>query len=121
MIWFIRLIGLVWIVLGIAGLTATKKSLLALDNFVKNTRTQSLGLLQLIIGVLFLISVSSVSQPWLVLALGIVACLKGATTILISEKKFKEVLDWALKAPDLVYKGCAIFSLILGVAMFYIS
>jgi len=117
----VRLLGLYWIVMGILGLVATKKSILALSNFIKNTKRQSMGMLALVFGILLLISADITEAPWFVLALGIMACLKGMTTILMTEKKFKEVIDWWLAGPDVVYKAWAIFALILGVAMFYIT
>lgn len=118
--WFIILLGLVWITIGIAGLVATKKMTLALANFVKNTKRQKLGLISLILGALLLISASSAQEAWFVLVLGIVACLKGAITILISDQKLKATLDWWLAAPDIVYKWWAVGILVLGILMFYI-
>lgn len=118
--WFIVLMGLVWITIGIAGLTATKKMTLALTNFIKNTKRQNLGLISLILGALLLISASSAQEAWFVLVLGIVACLKGAITILISDQKLKATIDWWLAAPEIVYKWWAVAVLVLGVMMFYI-
>ena len=120
MAWFIGLIGILYIILGLFALVATKKTTLALCNWVKNTRRQSLGLLTLIVGVLLLISAASTKAAWFVLALGIIASLKGATIILMPEKKLQAVIDWWLAAPEVVYKGWAVFLLVLGVALFYI-
>lgn len=117
---FIRVLGLLYICLGIFGLIATKKFTLTLSNFIKNTRRQTLGLVSLIIGVLLLLAASSARESWFVLALGIIACLKGATTVLMSEHKIKAIIDWWLAAPDIVYKAWATFALILGVALFYV-
>lgn len=119
-VWFIRLIGLLWLIIGIFGLVATKRLTLALANLIKNTRRQTLGLIQLIIGVLLLLSASAARENWFVLVLGILASLKGATTVLVSEQKLKAVMDWWLAAPEIVHKSWAAFALILGVVMFYI-
>lgn len=118
--WFVGLVGIFWIILGLFALVATRKTTLALCNWVKNTKRQSLGLLSLIFGVLLLISASSVREVWFVLALGIIACLKGAMTILMPEKKLQAIIDWWLAAPEIVYKGWAILLLVLGVVMFYV-
>ena len=118
--WFIRLIGLFWVIIGIFGLVATKRLTLTLANLIKNTRRQTLGLISLIAGVLLLISASAATEEWFVLVLGILASLKGATIVLISEHKLKAVMDWWLAAPEIVYKGWAAFVLVLGVVMFYI-
>ncbi|MBN3037980.1 MAG: hypothetical protein JW869_01025 [Candidatus Omnitrophica bacterium] len=120
MAWFIGLIGLGYIVLGLFWLSATKKTNLALANFIKNTKHQTMGLIALIFGVLFIISATATQAAWFILALGIMACLKGAMFILVPHKKIKEVIDWWFSAPDLVYKGWAVFVLILGIALFYI-
>jgi len=118
--WFVGLVGLFWIIVGISGLVATRKTTLALCNWVKNTRRQTLGLLCLIIGVLLLISATSTQAPWFVLALGIIACLKGAMIILMPKKNLQAIIGWWLTAPEIVYKGWATLSLALGVAMFHI-
>lgn len=118
--WFLMLMGLFWISIGITGLVATKKMTLALTNFIKNTKRRQLGLISLILGSLLLISASSAREAWFVLALGIVACLKGAITILISDQKLKATMDWWLAAPEIVYKWWAVAILVLGVLMFYI-
>ena len=117
---FIRLIGLLWISAGIFGLIATQKAIALLSNFMKKAHTQSLGLLQLIFGVLLLIFASGTKEAWFVVGLGILSCLKGATAVLMSEKDSNQVLNWGLSAPEVVHKGCAVFLVILGVAMFYI-
>ena len=118
--WFVGLVGLFWIIVGISGLVATRKTTLALCNWVKNTRRQTLGLISLIFGVLLLISASSTQAPWFILALGIIACLKGAAVILMPAKKLQAIIDWWLAAPEIVYKGWAALLLALGVAMFHI-
>lgn len=120
MAWFVGLVGLLWIVMGIFGLLSTKKVILALGNWLKNTKRQSLTLLQLIVGILLLISASSVREDWFVRALGIIACLKGLWIISMPEKKLKTMIDWWLSGPETFYKAWAIFALILGVAMFYV-
>ncbi|NQT00188.1 MAG: hypothetical protein HQ595_03805 [Candidatus Omnitrophica bacterium] len=117
---FIMLMGILWISLGIWGLVATKKMLLAVTNFVKNTKRQKLGLIQLIIGALLLISASSAKQSWFILVLGIVACLKGITTLLMSEQKLKATMDWWLAAPEIIHKWWAAAALVLGIVVFYI-
>jgi len=118
--WFIVLTGVFWISVGIFGLVATKKATLALNNLVKNTRGQSLGLLRLIFGVLLLISAFSARESWFVLALGIMACLKGVSLVLMPGKNLKVIMDWWLAAPEIVHKWWAAFVLVLGVVMFYI-
>jgi uncharacterized protein YjeT (DUF2065 family) len=118
--WFVGLVGLFYIVFGLFGLASTKKTNLALSNFIKNTKRQTLGLIALIFGVLFIISASATQAAWFVLALGIIACLKGAMCILVPQKQIKEMIDWWFSAPDLVYKSYATFCLILGIALFYI-
>ena len=118
--WFIVLAGIFWISIGLFGLVSTKKATLALSNLVKNTKRQPLGLLSLIFGVLLLISASSARESWFVLALGIMACLKGASLVLMPEKKLRAVMDWWLAAPEIVHRWWAAFVLILGVVMFYI-
>lgn len=120
MAWFIGLVGLAYIVLGLFGLVATKKTNLALANFLKNTKRQTLGLIPLIFGVLFIISANATHAAWFVLAIGIISCLKGAMVILVPQKQIKAMLDWWLSAPDIVYKCWAVFALILGIALFYI-
>ena len=117
----IRLAGLLWIVMGTFGLVATGKSISAMTNFVKSTRRQTLGMLSLVFGLLLLISADAAEAPLFVLALGILASIKGLAIILMLEKKFKAVMDWWLAAPQIVYRGWAILALILGVAMFYIT
>ena len=118
--WFIALVGIFWIVTGIFGLLATKRMTLALSNLIKNTRRQTLGLLILIFGVLLLISAPFAREAWFVVVLGILACLKGATIVLMPEKNLKAVMDWWLAAPEIVHKGWATALLALGVIIFYI-
>ncbi|MBN2097385.1 MAG: hypothetical protein JW714_02770, partial [Candidatus Omnitrophica bacterium] len=67
-----------------------------------------------------LLAASSTQEPWFVLALGIMACLKGAMTVLMPQQKLKQLIDWWLMAPDIVYKSWAIFVLILGVVLMYV-
>lgn len=121
MSWFIVLVGLFWIVVGIAMLTATRKTIMAMGNFMKNTKRQSLGLIALIFGALLLISASSTKEPWFVLILGILASLKGAAIVLMPGKNLKAITDWWLSAPEIVYKAWGILVLILGVVVIYIK
>ena len=118
--WLIALLGIFWIIVGIFGLLATKRLTLALNNLVKNTRQQTLGLLTLIIGILLLISAASAREGWFVVMLGIIICLKGAATVFMPAQDLKAVMHWWLSAPEIVHKGWAACVLILGVLVFYI-
>lgn len=118
--WFIALVGLFYIMAGILGLIATKRTALALGNLIKNTSQRTLGLWSLIFGILLLISSGSARETWFILALGIIACLKGAMVILISKQKLKAIIDWKLSAPETVYKYRAAFLIVLGVVIFYV-
>jgi hypothetical protein len=118
--WFVILLGIFWIIIGIFGILATKRINLALSNLIKNTPQKNLGLTSLIIGVLLLLAAVSVRESWFVFMLGIIACLKGLTIVLMPAKGLKAIMDWWLAAPEIVHKGWAIAVLILGVVVFYI-
>ncbi len=118
--WFVRLLGILWIIIGIFGILATKRINLAISNLIINTRQKTLGLISLIAGVLLLLAAASVREGWFVFMLGIISCLKGLSVVLMPAKGLKAVIDWWLAAPEIVHKGWAITALILGVVMFYI-
>jgi len=114
---FIRLLGLAWIVAGFFGLLATKKSVAALNKFCKSANRQPLGLLSLIFGLVLVIFSSASEAAWFILALGIMASLKGVTIILMPKQKYDSLIEWWLSAPDIAYKGWATLILLLGIAM----
>lgn len=114
---FIRLVSLLWIVVGFFGLLATKKSVSALNKFCSNANRQSLGLVSLIFGVLLLVASSATKAVWFVMALAIMSCLKGTAVILMPKQKINAIFEWWFSAPEIVYKGWAILMLLLGIAM----
>jgi len=116
----VRLLGLIWIVFGICGLVATKKTIQALAKWVQNTRRQTMGLISLIFGVLLILSAGATKEAWFIVVLGIISCLKGAMIVLTSDQKLKAMMDWWISGPELFHKAHASAALIFGVIIFYI-
>ena len=71
-------------------------------------------------GLVLIFGSSTVSVPWVSVALGILAMLKGLFFILGPKKKTKALIDWWLNAPSNIHKTWGLAAFLIGVLLLVI-
>lgn len=117
MIWFLFVIALVYIMFGTLLFFATG---LTREKYVSKLNIRDprkWSPLPLAAGVLFLLAASSTSQSTFIIALGLLALLKGLFFLFGPQEKVKSMIDWWMKGSDKTYKIGAVFVIALGIAI----
>jgi uncharacterized protein YjeT (DUF2065 family) len=117
MIWFLFVIALVCIMFGTLLLLATG---LAREQYISKLNIRDprkWSPLPLAAGVLFLLAASASSQSTFIIALGLLALLKGLLFLFGPQEKVKSAIEWWVKGSDKTYKIGAVVLIGLGIAI----
>jgi len=112
--WFLVLMGIIWIVTGTLVVFTTDMMKKKFLSKFKNMNYKKWSFLPILIGILFLLSVTESSARILIVILGILAILKGVYFAVTPGDKVGKLVNWWLNAKDIVYKIWGIAVIILG-------
>jgi len=116
---FLYFISIFWIVVGVLAVFATDLVRGKFLNKLLELRAVSLKKLSaapIIVGVLLFFSASSNAYRLYVIALGLIAVIKGIMLIVATEK-MEKMLVWWLKASNNFYKVWGVIMAILGIIL----
>lgn len=117
MIWYLFVMGLIWVMAGTLMLFATRVVKEDYLSKLKVNDPRKWSPMPLGGGILFLLSASSSSQVTFIVVLGILALLKGLFFLFGPREKVKGVIDWWLSASEKTYKVSAVAVMGLGIAI----
>ena len=117
--WFLYLMGVLWVSLGTWMILYTGHYRKFCKKLVKNVNELFLILLNIVIGILFIVAAFYSHKFWIIASLGILCLAEGILYVLNPGKIYQKVRDWyLLKASDQTYRLMGIIVLILGTALF---
>jgi uncharacterized protein YjeT (DUF2065 family) len=117
MIWYLFVVGLLWVMAGTLGLFATRFTREQYVSKFKIGDPRKWSPLPLVAGVLFLLSASSSSQVTFIVVVGLLALLKGLIFLFAPREKVKRMIEWWLEGSDKMYRVWAGVVIGLGVAI----
>ncbi len=119
MVTFVRLFGIVIVIMGIIFLM-NQKALKQYFSFWKQEKRLRIGGIGAILfGIIFLIAASQCRLAWLITVLGIWSIIKGVLLLTLAQKKINAYLDWWLERPLSVIRLLGIVVLAFGVLIIY--
>jgi len=117
MIWFLFIMGLIWIMCGTLMVFATRVMREDYCSKLKVRDPRIWGPVPIIVGVLFLLSASSSSQVTFIVVLGLLALSKGLLFLFGPRQKVKKMIDWWFESSDKVCRVWGILCMALGIAV----
>lgn len=119
--WFLYLIGIIWLVVGIGLALKGQKAKEILKNLFGEKIPRWVNIIPIVIGGLFMFSCGAVRPDWqwFPLLVGILAVSKGAIFLFADEDESKAVLSWWFEAPPAALKLWGIMVLVFGVSLLW--
>ena len=117
MVWYLFVVGLIWVMAGTLMLFATRVMREDFCSKLKVTDPRKWSPLPLAGGILFLLSASSSSQVTFIVILGLLSLLKGLVFLFGPREKVKGMIDWWFKASDKTYRVWGVVVMGLGIAI----
>ena len=119
MVGLVTLIGVLMVALGAVYLVKPQLMKKILKFWVSPGRLYLGGVLNVLIGIIFLSAASECNAYWFILLMGILALAKGILAFVFGAKKIKEIADQIAKKPVKTLRLLAIIALVLGVMIIY--
>jgi len=120
MVALVKLFGIVIVGFGVAFFVRTELLKKWGEFWLKNTNYLYLGgVINVLLGLIFLFAASGCQVPWLVILMGILALAKGVFILAWGPKKFTPIIKWGLRAKEATKRLAAIATLVLGVLLVY--
>ncbi len=119
MVWYLFVVGLIWVMAGTLMLFATRVMREDFCSKLKVTDPRKWSPVAIAAGVLFLLSASSSSQVTFIVILGLLSLLKGLVFLFGPREKVKGMIDWWFKASDKTYRVWGVVVMGLGIAILF--
>jgi len=113
----IKIIGMVFVLIGIIYLIKPGVIRRLIGLFGHGNRLYFSGLIRLILAVVFLAAARECRKPWVIFAFGILFLLGGFVIFLAGPKRLRPVLEWWQKQSDLLLRVLAVATVVVGVAV----
>ena len=119
MVGLVKLMGILMVGLGAVYLLDPARMTKIMGFWVKGKRVYLGGLLNFLIGIVFLLAASRCVFSWFVAALGIVSLIKGILLFVLGPKKIVLIVDRLTKSSRLTLQTLAFLVLGIGVLLIY--
>ncbi len=120
MAWFLYLMGGFWFILGVLIVLYTNSAIELINGLIEWGNWRILGLMPFTLGVLLIISAWWSKVFWGILALGLIATLKGILFLFAPLDKIEKWMElWRDKANETVYRLEGLLAVILGIFVLY--
>lgn len=119
MLIFVRLFGIVIVVMGVIFLINPKVLKQYFSFWKQEKRLRIGGIGALLFGVIFLIAASQCRLAWLITALGIWSIIKGVLLLTLDQKKIYAYLDWWVNKSISITRFLGFIALAIGILIIY--
>ncbi len=115
MAWFLYLMGGLWLILGVLIVLYTNSAIELINGLMETENWRVLGLLPFSLGVLLTVSAWWSEFFWGILALGLIAVLKGIFLLFAPPAQIEKFMEyWRGRASEVVYRLWGLLAVMLG-------
>ena len=115
--WFLYALSLFYISFGCCSILYTGETRKVVRNIFSNMNQKIFSALPFIFGILFILSATATSIPWLFRFIGLMAVIKGVVFFLIPKDRYDKFMDWYLNSlSGQTYRLAGILGIMLGLA-----
>ena len=119
MLILVKLIGILFVGLGVIFLLNPKSMKQYVAFVLKGKRIYLCGMLRILIGVIFLLAASQCRLSGVIIILGILTLIKGLMVFVLGPEKIKSILNWWAKKSDSVIRLLSIIAIAIGALIIY--
>ena len=115
----IKIIGIVFILVGILYLFKPKVAKSLMEFFKKGIRMYFVALIRFALGIVFFIAALKCKHPWIIIGFGIVFLISGLLIFILGLKRLKSMLEWWQKQSTLLIRILAAITIVIGGVIIY--
>jgi uncharacterized protein YjeT (DUF2065 family) len=115
----IKIIGIIFVAVGIVYLLKPDVMKWLMGFFKKGKRIYLAGLIRFVLAVIFLLAANQCKIPWVIIAFGILFMLSGLLVFTLGSERIKSILDWWQKQSPLLLRVIALIALAVGAVIIY--
>ena len=121
MAWFLYIISILWIVVGLGLALKGEKTKEIMKRIYGERIPKPVCIVPIVIGALFIFSLGAVrpSWKWFPLLMGLLAICKGAIFLFSDEEETKAVLSWWYETPPAALRLWGTMAFLFGVSLFW--
>lgn len=115
----IKILGVVFICLGIVGVLRPAFFRPVLSFFGKGSRIYLAAVARFVLAVVFLLAARECDMPYVIGGFGVLFLLAGLLIFALGPKRTTPMIDWFLKQSGPVFRGIAVLILLIGAVIIY--
>ena len=115
----IKIVGIVFILVGIVYLLKPDVMKRLIEFFKKGKRIYLAGLIRLALAVIFLLGARECDITWVIVVFGVLFLISGLLIFMLGPEKLRTIFDWFQKQSLLVFRVIALIALALGAVIIY--
>ena len=115
----IKIIGIVFVFIGIVYLLKPEVMKWLMEFFKKGKRIYLAGLIRLALEVIFLLAARECDIHWIIVTFGVLFLISGILLFMIGPEKFKSMIEWWQKQSALLLRVLALITLAVGAVIIW--
>ena len=115
----IKIIGIIFVAVGIVYLLKPDVMKWLMGFFKKGKRIYFVGLIRFVLAVIFLLAANQCEIPWVIIGFGILFMISGLLVFTLGSERIKSILDWWQKQSPLLLRVMSIIALAVGAVIIY--
>lgn len=119
MVALVKLVGILVVVMGAIYFVKPDVVKKVMHFWMKDNRLYLAGVLNVLVGIIFLLSASVCLIPWIVVIFGVLSLIKGILAFALGPKKVASFADQIVKKPVKTLRVFAVIALAIGVLLIY--
>ena len=119
MVGLVKLVGMVILAWGVIFLMKPDQIKKTLRFWIEENHLYLGALLNILIGIIFLITAPRCDITWIVVIFGILSLVKGLLLFILGRPKIVSLLEELIKKPAKTLRGLAMLSCILGIILIW--
>ena len=115
----IKIIGIIFVAVGIVYLLKPDVMKWLMGFFKKGKRIYFAGLIRFVLAVIFLLAANQCKIPWVIIGFGILFMISGLLVFTLGSDRIKSILDWWQKQSPSLLRVMSIIALAVGTVIIY--
>lgn len=115
----IKLLGIVFALVGIAYLLRPGVTKWLMGFFKKGSRMYFPGVVRFALAVVFFVGARECRYPWIIFAFGVLFFLSGLLIFLLGPARIRRLLEWYEKQPVFIFRVIAVIVTLVGAVVVF--
>ncbi len=115
----VKIIGVVFVIMGILYLLKPDIAKGLMEFFIRGKRIYFAGLIRFALAIIFLLGARECDVTWVITTFGILFIISGLLVFILGPEKFRPMMEWYKSQPAFILRVISVIVLAVGAVIVY--